>query len=122
MKGYHATVTVTQNTIHDSELYSSAFVLIESSLHMDNWSLSNIYKENYNIIGTTNNGARLFQVSMDSELTVTNTVFQNLGVPVLTSFDSLLNLENVYIYNVETEEQIIDWYANIKTNVRLIYT
>jgi hypothetical protein len=108
MKGYHATVTMYQNIIHDSEIDSSAFILTESSLIVDNSSISNIFKENTNIFTASTNNARLFEISMESVLTVTNTVFEDLGVPVLTSFDSLINLENIYINNVQTEDQVID--------------
>jgi hypothetical protein len=108
MNGYHATLTMTQNTIHDSEIDSSAFILTESSLIVDNSSFTKIFRENTNIFVASTNNARLFEISMGSELSVTNTVFQDLGVPILTSFDSLISLENIYINNVETEDQVID--------------
>jgi hypothetical protein len=108
MKGYHATVTMNQNTIHDSEIDSSAFILTESTLTVDNTSFYNVFRESTNIFLASTNNARLFQISMESELSVTNSVFQDLGVPILTSFDSLINLENIYINNVQTEDQVID--------------
>ena len=44
--GYHATITMSDSNILNSGLDSSAFILTESSLTMDNVEIQNIAKEN----------------------------------------------------------------------------
>ena len=108
VKGYHATISMSENIISNSELDSSAFILVESSLIMNLCTVSGISIENTNILGSNTAVARIFQVSMDSQLEILNSEFNNLALPLLTSFDSSLSIQNTRLSNIISGEQIID--------------
>jgi hypothetical protein len=90
-------------SIHQVELKSSAFTILQSDFVMNSVSISNITEMSQGI-------SRFLIIESSSTAVIQNAVFQNATVPFMNIADSSVEIHNTVLTNITTNQNIIEGY------------